>query len=218
MKSRFKRISITQAKSFNNSDAKNTNGINACLISTYYAGICAQYLHCLWMWVPGLVSTWRRREGADMQINQIYCKLFWPSGHSLRMHARLVGLDCTAVRGELLFLTSSVHLFYARLWFRITRSHTTCTSAAGNASWVAEKNSSNNWLSRDFSKLSGKSSWKIPWSFVCQNSSNDYYYDVQLPINHVISKTVLHLVAVCITSQKHSKHMLKVCRKFSIKI
>ena len=48
--------------------------------------------------------------------------------------------------------------------------------------------------------------------------TNDYYYDVQLPINHVISKTVLHLVAVCITSQKHSKHMLKVCRKFSKKI
>ena len=48
--------------------------------------------------------------------------------------------------------------------------------------------------------------------------SNDYYYDIQLPINHVISKTVLHLVAVCITSQKHSKHMLKVCRKFSKKI
>ena len=45
-----------------------------------------------------------------------------------------------------------------------------------------------------------------------------YYYDVQLPINHVISKTVLHLVTVCITSQKHSKHMLKVCRKFSKKI
>ena len=50
------------------------------------------------------------------------------------------------------------------------------------------------------------------------NHSNDYYYDVQLPINHVISKTVLHLVAVCITSQKHSKHMLKVCRKFSKKV
>ena len=46
---------------------------------------------------------------------------------------------------------------------------------------------------------------------------NDYYYDVQLPINHVISKTVLHLVVVCITSQKHRKHMLKVCRKFSKK-
>ena len=47
---------------------------------------------------------------------------------------------------------------------------------------------------------------------------NDYYYDVQLPINHVVSKTVLRLVAVCITSQKYSKHMLKVCRKFSKKI
>ena len=44
---------------------------------------------------------------------------------------------------------------------------------------------------------------------------NDYYYDIQFLINHAISKTVLHLVAVCITSQIHSKHMLKVCRKFS---
>ena len=50
------------------------------------------------------------------------------------------------------------------------------------------------------------------------DDTNDYYYDVQLPINHVISKTVLHLVAVCITSQKHSKHMLKVYRKFSKKM
>ena len=50
----------------------------------------------------------------------------------------------------------------------------------------------------------------MPFSY-----TNDYYYDVQLPINHVISKTVLHLMAICITSQKHSKHMLKVCRKFS---
>ena len=53
------------------------------------------------------------------------------------------------------------------------------------------------------------------FSIECRSESNDYYYDVQLPINHVISKTVLHLVAVCITSLKHSKHMLKVCRKFS---
>ena len=41
------------------------------------------------------------------------------------------------------------------------------------------------------------------------------FHDVQLPINHVISKTVLHLVDVCITSHKHSKQMLKVYRKFS---
>ena len=43
--------------------------------------------------------------------------------------------------------------------------------------------------------------------------TNDYYYDIQLPINHVISKTVLHLVAVCITSQAqqtHAKSMQKV--------
>ena len=52
----------------------------------------------------------------------------------------------------------------------------------------------------------------------CHTYCNDYYYDVQLPINHVISKTVLHLVVICITSHKHSKHMLKVCRKFSKKI
>ena len=41
------------------------------------------------------------------------------------------------------------------------------------------------------------------------------FHDVQLPINHVISKTVLHLVDVCITSHKQSKQMLKVYRKFS---
>ena len=41
------------------------------------------------------------------------------------------------------------------------------------------------------------------------------HYDIQLPINHVISKTVLHLVAVYITKHKHSKHTLKVWRKFS---
>ena len=52
---------------------------------------------------------------------------------------------------------------------------------------------------------------------VAVSITNDYYYDAQLPINHVISKTVLHLVTVCITSQKHNKHMLKVCRKFSKK-
>ena len=84
MKSRF------QAKSFN---------INARFISTHYAGICAQYLHCLWMWVSGIVSTWRRGEEIDMQISQIYCRLLWASGQSLRMHAGLAGLDCTAVRG-----------------------------------------------------------------------------------------------------------------------
>ena len=43
--------------------------------------------------------------------------------------------------------------------------------------------------------------------------NSDYYYDVELPINHVISKAVLHLVAICIT--KHRRHKLKVCRKFS---
>ena len=59
--------------------------------------------------------------------------------------------------------------------------------------------------------FSGTATWL--WTI-----SNDYYYDVQLPINHVISKTVLHLVVICITSHKHSKHMLKVCRKFSKKI
>ena len=51
--------------------------------------------------------------------------------------------------------------------------------------------------------------------FVDLHYTNDYYYDVQLTINHVISKTMLHLMAICITSHKHSKHMLKVCRKFS---
>ena len=132
MKSRFKGISVTQTKSVNNSYAKNTTA--SMHVSTHYAGICAQYLRCLWMWVSGLVSTWRRGEGADMQISQIFCKLFWPSGHSLRMHAGRIGLDCTAVRGELLFLTSSVHLFYARLRFRITRVRTMYASAAKNAS------------------------------------------------------------------------------------
>ena len=59
----------------------------------------------------------------------------------------------------------------------------------------------------------------FPWQGGMHGSGciNDYYYDIQLPINHVISKTVLHLVAVCITNQKHSKYMLKVCRKFSKK-
>ena len=35
-------------------------------------------------------------------------------------------------------------------------------------------------------------------------------YDIQLPINHVISKTVLHPVAVCITShnQKNAESLL----------
>ena len=33
------------------------------------------------------------------------------------------------------------------------------------------------------------------------------YYDVQFSINHVISKIMLHLVAVCITSHKHIKHI-----------
>ena len=41
------------------------------------------------------------------------------------------------------------------------------------------------------------------------------FYDIELPINHVTRKTVLHLVDVCITSHKHSKQMLKVYRKFS---
>ena len=46
--------------------------------------------------------------------------------------------------------------------------------------------------------------------------NNDYiFYDVQLPIYYVMSKTVLHLVIVCVTSHKHSKQMLKVYRKFS---
>ena len=75
-----------------------------------------------------------------------------------------------------------------------------------------------------------RSLWETLWNYssivsivyrndlICSlHCINDYYYDVQLPINHVISKTVLHLVAVCITSQKHSKYMLKVCRKFSKK-
>ena len=60
--------------------------------------------------------------------------------------------------------------------------------------------------------------FKVKWRENVCSLSNDYYYDVQLPINHVISKTVLHLVVICITSHKHSKHMLKVCRKFSKKI
>ena len=38
---------------------------------------------------------------------------------------------------------------------------------------------------------------------------NDYY-DVQLSINHIVSKTVPHLAAVG-TSHKHSRYMLKVC-------
>ena len=29
----------------------------------------------------------------------------------------------------------------------------------------------------------------------------------KLPINHVISKTVLHLVAVCITGQQHAESL-----------
>ena len=33
------------------------------------------------------------------------------------------------------------------------------------------------------------------------------YYDVQFSINNVISKIMLHLVAVCITSHKHIKHI-----------
>ena len=34
------------------------------------------------------------------------------------------------------------------------------------------------------------------------------YYDVQLPINHVISKTVLHPVTVGITSHNHAESLL----------
>ena len=56
------------------------------------------------------------------------------------------------------------------------------------------------------------------WTFYLNHLSplwGYFLHDVQLPINHIISKTVLHLVAVGITSHKHSRHMVNVCRKFT---